>query len=124
MFRHRSAQHACQRLKDPLCAGAALNDHMPHLPAQQDCEPASHGEYYYDTWVHKFLTECGDGCSNIHMLPVYHLSLPAYDSHHGSVGRGIDNKHIDCRHYCSNVIDVWGQVLFNKICFGNMPASQ
>ena len=60
------------------------------------------------------------------MLPVYHLSLPAYDSHHGSVGRGIETKHIDCRHYCSNVIDVWGQVLFNKICFGgtSQPASR
>ena len=30
-----------------------MNDHLPHLPAQETCEPASHGEYYYDTWVHR-----------------------------------------------------------------------
>lgn len=95
-----------------------MADHLPHLPAQEACEPASAGEYYYDTWVHRHLAQCGARCSHIHMLPVYHLSLPMHDSHHGSFGRGVDDKHIDCRHYCSNVIDTWSQVLYHKVCLG------
>ena len=53
---------------------------------------------------------CKEDCAHIHMLPVYHLSLAAHNSHHGSYGRGIDEGQIDCRHYCANVIDTWNQV--------------
>jgi hypothetical protein len=53
---------------------------------------------------------CKEDCAHIHMLPVYHLSLAAHNSHHGSYGRGIEEGQIDCRHYCANVIDTWNQV--------------
>ena len=54
--------------------------------------------------------DCGPACSHIHVLPVYHLSLLAHNSHHGSFGRGVEDKQIDCRHFCANVIDTWNQV--------------
>lgn len=60
---------------------------------------------------------CKEDCAHIHMLPVYHLSLAAHNSHHGSYGRGVNERQIDCRHYCANVIDTWNQVLYNKLCF-------
>lgn len=53
---------------------------------------------------------CKEDCAHIHMLPVYHLSLAAHNSHHGSYGRGVNERQIDCRHYCANVIDTWNQV--------------
>lgn len=55
-------------------------------------------------------SDCGPACSHIHVLPVYHPSLLAHNSHHGSFGRGISDRKIDCRHYCANVIDTWNQV--------------
>lgn len=45
----------------------------------------------------KYLKSCGEPCVHIHVLPVYHLSLPAHNSHHGSFGRGISEGAIDCR---------------------------
>ena len=45
----------------------------------------------------KYLTGCGEFCAHIHILPVYHLSLPQHNSHHGSFGRGIGEGAIDCR---------------------------
>ena len=42
-------------------------------------------------------TKCNEFCAHIHILPVYHLSLPAYNSHHGSFGRGVQDRSIDCR---------------------------
>ena len=47
--------------------------------------------------VIKYLTGCGEFCAHIHILPVYHLSLPQHNSHHGSFGRGISEGTIDCR---------------------------
>ena len=40
---------------------------------------------------------CKEDCAHIHILPVYHLSLGAHNSHHGSFGRGISDRQIDCR---------------------------
>lgn len=91
---------------------AALVEHLPDLPGQMTCEAAAYGEYYYDTHIMRWLQQCGPACAHIHMLPVYHLSLPQHNSHHGSFGRGTEKRRIDCRHYCSNVIDVWNQVHF------------
>ena len=51
----------------------------------------------YCAEVIKYLTGCGEFCAHIHILPVYHLSLPLHNSHHGSFGRGIDDGAIDCR---------------------------
>lgn len=92
---------------------------LPEMPKPDSCEPARYGEYYYDTEVMRYLkTKCMDGhCAHIHILPVYHLSLLAHSSHHGSFGRGTDDRSIDCRRYCANVIDTWNQVLYNKLCF-------
>lgn len=45
----------------------------------------------------KYLKKCGEACAHIHILPVYHLSLPAHNSHHGSFGRGVSERSIDCR---------------------------
>ena len=42
-------------------------------------------------------TKCNEFCAHIHILPVYHLSLPAQNSHHGSFGRGVQDRSIDCR---------------------------
>jgi hypothetical protein len=51
------------------------------------------------------------------VLPIFDLSLPRYDSHHGSFGRGrFDDKATDCRHFCNNVVDVWNTVFFNMLC--------
>ncbi|CAK0787972.1 hypothetical protein CVIRNUC_011194 [Coccomyxa viridis] len=103
----------------PTGSYTAMESHLPDLPGQTRCEVASHGEYYYDTEIIKYLrNECGPACAHIHVLPVYHLSLLAHDSHHGSFGRGVPEKRIDCRHFCANVIDTWNQVLYNKLCFG------
>ncbi|CAK0786753.1 hypothetical protein CVIRNUC_009967 [Coccomyxa viridis] len=94
-----------------------MNWELEALPAQETCEPAQYGEYYYDTEVIKYLTKCGEFCAHIHILPVFHLSLPMHNSHHGSFGRGIEESAIDCRHYCANVVDTWNQVLYNKLCY-------
>ncbi|KAK9916493.1 hypothetical protein WJX75_003317 [Coccomyxa subellipsoidea] len=106
----------------PTGTYTALVEHLPDLPGQMTCEAAAYGEYYYDTHIMRWLQQCGPACAHIHMLPVYHLSLPRHNSHHGSFGRGTENRRIDCRHYCSNVIDVWNQVLYNKLCFGDSSA--
>ena len=92
------------------CPVAAITEHLPDLPGQMTCEAAPYGEYFYDTHIMRWLQACGAPCAHIHMLPVYHLSLPQHNSHHGSFGRGTEARRIDCRHYCSNVIDVWNQV--------------
>lgn len=68
-------------------------------------------------WVRNLLKTCGSECSNIHMLPIYHLSLAMHNSHHGSFGRGRRDRAVDCRHWCDNVLDVWNQVLYNELCF-------
>ena len=47
--------------------------------------------------IMKYLKACKEPCAHIHILPVYHLSLPAHNSHHGSFGRGINEASIDCR---------------------------
>ena len=67
---------------------------------------------------------CQEDCAHIHMLPVYHLSLAAHNSHHGSYGRGIDEGQIDCRHYCANVIDTWNQVSAERNFPGRMCCAQ
>ena len=73
------------------------------IESEQCC--ARHAE------IIKYLrNECGPACGHIHVLPAYHLSLLAHDSHHGSYGRGVADKRIDCRHFCANVIDTWNQV--------------
>ncbi len=99
---------------------AAITEHLPDLPGQMTCEAAAYGEYYYDTHIMRWLQACGAPCSHIHMLPVYHLSLPQHNSHHGSFGRGTEARRIDCRHYCSNVIDVWNQVCL-PATYGTFP---
>ncbi|CAL5222153.1 g4478 [Coccomyxa viridis] len=100
-----------------LGAFTGISWDLKDMPKQEVCEPAKHGEYYYDTEIMKYLKKCGEFCAHIHILPVYHLSLPAHNSHHGSFGRGISEGAIDCRHYCANVVDTWNQVLYNKLCF-------
>ncbi|CAL8467294.1 g6831 [Coccomyxa elongata] len=106
----------------PTGTYTAITEHLPELPGQMICEAAAYGEYYYDTHIMRWLQACGAPCNHIHMLPVYHLSLAQHNSHHGSFGRGTEARRIDCRHYCSNVIDVWNQVLYNKLCFGEIAA--
>ncbi|CAL5226961.1 g9846 [Coccomyxa viridis] len=81
------------------------------------CQPASKGEYFFDTEIIQYLQdECGQACNHIHMLPIYHLSLLKHNSHHGSFGTGVERKKIDCRHFCNNVVDVWNLVLYHKLC--------
>lgn len=61
--------------------------------------------------------ECGVACKNIRLLPIFDMSLPRYDSHHGTYGRGKDTGFTDCRHYCVNVVDWWNIVLYSMMCF-------
>ena len=72
----------------------------------------------YGDWTRTFLnTTCGGPCAKIRVLPIFDLSLPRFDSHHGSFGRGrFDDKATDCRHFCNNVVDVWNTVFFNMLC--------
>ena len=50
------------------------------------------------------------------MLNVLCAAKARYDAHHGNFGRGKDTWVLDCRHFCSPVVDVWNQVLFNLMC--------
>lgn len=78
---HSFRQHAAQRAVLPCCS-------QPHtLSAGCSCCAE----------VIKYLTKCGEFCAHIHILPVFHLSLPMHNSHHGSFGRGIEESAIDCR---------------------------
>ena len=74
------------------------------------------GEYWYDRWMREELTNCGESCSHVHMLPIFQMSVTRADSHFGSFGRGRSDKQIDCRHFCQNVVDQWNVVLYNKFC--------
>ena len=88
------------------CGKCQIEDQHSHLHGSSPSESTA-----LRAEILKYLqNDCGAACSHIHMLPVYHLSLLAHNSHHGSFGRGISERHIDCRHFCANVIDTWNQV--------------
>jgi hypothetical protein len=71
----------------------------------------------YQDWISDHLAQCGEPCARIRVLPIFDLSLPRYDSHHGSFGRGrFDDKATDCRHFCNNVVDTWSTVFYNLMC--------
>lgn len=39
-----------------------------------------------------------------------------HDAHHGNFGRGKGTWILDCRHFCTSVVDVWNIVLYNQLC--------
>ncbi len=62
-----------------------------HMGLRSDCVPLG------AEIIHYLQNECGSACSHIHVLPIYHLSLPRTHSHHGSFGSGVKDSRIDCR---------------------------
>ena len=60
------------------------------------------------------------GCSlsigRIHLADVSHAAQARFDAHHGNFGRGKDQWVLDCRHFCTPVVDVWNQVFYNLLC--------
>jgi hypothetical protein len=76
------------------------------------------GDCRYGDWVRTFInTTCGPACENIRVLPIFDLSLPRHDAHHGSFGRGrFDDRSTDCRHFCNPVVDMWNTVFYNMMC--------
>ncbi|CAL8467102.1 g6638 [Coccomyxa elongata] len=84
---------------------------------QEGCKPAALGEVWYDKWVADYLSSCGAKCDRVHMLPVFQLSLNKHQSHLGSISKATVGSQSDCRHWCSNVLHAWNQVLYNKLCF-------
>lgn len=41
----------------------------------------------------------------VRVLPIFQMTLPRYQSHHGSLGRQQQEGQADCRHWCNNVVD-------------------
>ena len=72
----------------------------------------------YGDWVRTYInTTCGVACENIRVLPIFDMSLPRHDAHHGSFGRGrFDDKSTDCRHFCNPVVDMWNTIFYNMMC--------
>ena len=96
----------------------------------------------YEDWIKLFLRQCGPRCANVQLLPVYDLTqvgcqpgfgqcfilIPSVqsqrscpvqarnDAHHGSFGRGRESWVLDCRHFCTSVVDIINQVLFGLLC--------
>ena len=72
----------------------------------------------YGDWIRTYInTTCGVACKNIRVLPIFDLSLPRHNAHHGSFGRGrFDDKSTDCRHFCNPVVDMWNTVFYNMMC--------
>lgn len=77
---------------------------------------ASDASCRYEDWVKTFLRSCGPKCANVHLLPVFDLTATRHDAHHGNFGRGRDSWVLDCRHFCTGVVDVWNQVMYNLLC--------
>ena len=38
-------------------------------------------------------------CERMQVLPIFNMSLPRYNSHFGSFGRGVADGHADCLHW-------------------------
>ena len=55
-------------------------------------------------------------CSHIYLLPVFQLTVGKPASHLGSFGHGKEGSNLDCRLYCSNVVDQWVVLLYNLLC--------
>jgi hypothetical protein len=80
------------------------------------CPPTKAGESWYEEYIRAFLRRCGSRCSRISLLPVFQLTVGKHDSHLGSFGHGKEGHNLDCRLYCSNVVDQWNVLLFNLLC--------
>jgi hypothetical protein len=86
------------------------------LKAGGVCPPTKLGESWYEEYVRAFLRKCGTKCSHISLLPVFQLTVGRPNSHMGSFGHGKDGHNLDCRMYCSNVVDQWNVLMFNLLC--------
>ena len=80
------------------------------------CPPTKVGESWYEEYVRAFLRKCGSKCSHVSLLPVFQLTVGKPNSHMGSFGHGKDGQYLDCRLYCSNVVDQWNVLLYNLLC--------
>ena len=85
------------------------------IPPQQTCQPTALGEYWFDEKMEEYLKDCGAGCANMSILPLFDASLPLHSSHHGTFGRGVIDGNIDCTHYCHNIMDQWATFLYNAL---------
>jgi len=99
-----------------MCCTRVLVQHPEGVPAREQCDPVTVGEYWFREQTLAALKECGEPCKKIKLLPVFDLSLARHDSHHGSFGRGKDMGVTDCRHFCKNVVDWWNILLYSMIC--------
>ena len=43
--------------------------------------------------------------AQVRVLPIFHMTLPHYLSHNGSLGRDQQEGQADCRHWCNDVVD-------------------
>ncbi|EIE21588.1 hypothetical protein COCSUDRAFT_66960 [Coccomyxa subellipsoidea C-169] len=86
------------------------------LKAGGVCPATKLGESWYEEYVRAFLRKCGTKCSHVSLLPVFQLTVGRPNSHMGSFGHGKDGHNLDCRMYCSNVVDQWNVLLFNLLC--------
>lgn len=68
---------------------------MPGGPWRYTCYSAVKGEYWYDDFVRGLLSgPCKSGCSRVKMLPIFDMTLLNPNSHHGSMGRGVDDGQV------------------------------
>ena len=51
----------------------------------------------------------------LQVLPIFEMTRQKYNSHHGSMGRGVSTGSADCRHWCNNVVDWWTILLYNML---------
>ena len=68
----------------------------------------------YDDYLRSLLRGCSRACAHMFLVPIFDLTLAMHDSHHGSFGRTSDAA-LDCRHYCTNVVDTWSHVFYSML---------
>lgn len=106
-------QYAPVHYCGPTGAEVGFENQLPGGPWQYNCRPAQIGETWYDDYVRYLLTgPCKDDCSSIKVLPIFEMTLPRHNSHHGSMGRGQPKGRADCRHWFSALTDCWSIFLY------------
>jgi hypothetical protein len=92
-------------------------------PWRYNCWPADKGEFWFDDYVDGLLAgPCQRGCAHVRVLQVFNMTLPRYNSHMGSMGRGMASGEADCRHWCNNVYDWWSILLYNMLIDGGQSS--
>ena len=62
---------------------------------------------------------CAADGSNVQLLPIHNLGT----IRSGISGRGKEGGHIDCRHFCINVLDWWSVAPYAMMCFWSAKVS-